>query len=237
MAIFNLNKIKVISFDAFNTLLNDKNSHPIACQLILDHFNKKDINVDEFHKEWDSLINDGWRNLNNKDQKFLTQKIFFLKATKKLFNKYKLQGDPSYALKIWFDLLNDIELFAEVPETLDKIKNKGYKIVISSNIDNDFLYDKLKKFNIQNKFDHIFTSENLQAYKPNKIFFNKILDNLNINHNEIIHVGDSQFADIFGAKNSGIYAVYINRKNRKIKENIPSPDLEINNLHELLNYL
>lgn len=233
-------KIKIISFDAFNTLFNAKSYHEDACKIILDLYTEKrnrKIDVYEFHKRWDQLIINGWERLNDIDQEFKTQKEFFLDTIIQLFNEYDIQGDPKKALQIWYDLLENIELFEEVPEVLDIIKDKGYPIMILSNIDNDFLYNNLKKFSLTNKFDYIFTSENLKAYKPHIRIFKKVLTHIQLNSNEILHIGDSQYADVFGAKNAGFYAAYLNRKNSPLKKHIPKPDLIINNLKELLKFI
>ena len=234
---FNPKKIRVVSFDVFDTLLNAKNYHVDACKIILERFNATHINVDEFHQYWDLLIGNAWEKLNDINQEFLTQKEFFLNVVEQLFLEYNISGDPKVALQIWWDLLDEIKLFEEVPEVLEKLKEKGYIVVILSNIDNDFLYKKLEEFNIKNKFDYIFTSEDLRSYKPNSIIFQKVLNRLQINSNEIIHIGDSQHADILGSKNLGFYSVYINRKNRKIKNLIPLPDFNIKSLREILNIL
>jgi len=233
----NKDKIKVVSFDAFNTLFDAKTYHIDACNIILKKLGALDINVIEFHQDWDLFITEGWKKLNDIDQGFLSQKDFFLKTTEQLFEKYNLKGNPEEALQIWYNLLNGIELFDEVPEVITEIKKKGYITIILSNIDNDFLFDLLDRFNLKNKFDHIFTSEDLRSYKPNAVIFKKVLLALQLDGNEIVHIGDSQIADVLGAKNSGFKVIYINRKNKSLKKSIPYPDLIISNLREILNYL
>jgi len=230
-------KIKVVSFDAFDTLFNAKNFHVEASKIILQKLNATWIDVNEFHEKWDLLIMNQWEQLSGDECNFKTQDIFFLEVIDRLFCEYNLSGDSKEALKIWFDLLEGIELFEEVPTVLKSIKEKGYSIIILSNIDNEFLYKKLADFNIETYFDQIFTSENLKSYKPNPHIFNKVLETMQINPDQIIHVGDSQHADIYGAKNFGIMAVYINRKNRALKKSIPTPDFMIKNLNELLTIL
>jgi 2-haloacid dehalogenase/putative hydrolase of the HAD superfamily len=233
-----LTTIKVISFDVFNTLFDARNYHPTACELILGDLNVRDrIDPNEFHKKWDELIGKGWEELNDENQSFLPQRVFFKNTLVELFEIYNLKGDPDRSIDIWYNLLEDITLFEEVPKVLNEIKSKGYSQIIISNIDNDFLYHRLSKFQIKDYFDHIFTSENLKSYKPNPIIFNKVLKLLKLKPNEIIHIGDSQKADVLGAKNLGMYAIYVNRKNRNLENSIPPPDFMARDLSDILNIL
>ncbi|TFF90982.1 MAG: HAD family hydrolase [Promethearchaeota archaeon] len=233
-----LKKVIVVSFDVFNTLFDARNYHDTACRLILQKMKVLDkIDPKEFHKNWDKLINKGWEELNDIDKTFLPQRVFFKNSLIDLFEMYNLKGNAEEAIDIWYNLLEDIELFNEVPMVLNAIKNKGYNQIIISNIDNDFLFQRLSKFKLKDHFDHIFTSESLKSYKPNPIIFKKVLELLELEPEEIIHIGDSQRADILGAKNVGLPTVYINRKNKNLDNSIPTPDFIIRDLKELLNIL
>ena len=48
MSKIDVNKIRVVSFDAFNTLFNAKNYHVDACNIILKKYNGNHINIDKF---------------------------------------------------------------------------------------------------------------------------------------------------------------------------------------------
>jgi 2-haloacid dehalogenase len=51
---------------------------------------------------------------------------------------------------------------------------------------------------------------------------------------EVLHVGDSQRADVVGAKRAGMLAAWLNRRSHKLRPGIPIPDYEITNLRDLL---
>jgi FMN phosphatase YigB (HAD superfamily) len=82
-------------------------------------------------------------------------------------------------------------------------------------------------------FNGIYTSEKMKAYKPSKIFFEKILKKINFNKDEILFIGDSIEDDIIGANSVGLRTVLINRKNNpKYMGNEAS--YLIKNMYELL---
>ncbi|MBD3228342.1 MAG: HAD-IA family hydrolase [Candidatus Lokiarchaeota archaeon] len=238
MSKLDLKKIKVVSFDVFNTLFDARSYHSTACELILKKLNTiEKISPKEFHRKWDELIAKGWEELNDVDRAFLPQRIFFKNTLIDLFETYNLSGDPEESIEIWYNLLENIELFEEVPSVLDAMKDKGYTQIILSNIDNDFLFSRLSKFKLKKHFDYIFTSENLKSYKPNPIIFKKVVKHLQLKPEEIVHIGDSQSADVLGAKKAGMYAIYVNRKNRNLDSSIPKPDFMVKNLRDLLDIL
>ncbi len=62
--------------------------------------------------------------------------------------------------------------------------------------------------------DKIYTSENLKCYKPNILFFKKVLDDNGLKPKEVLFVGDSVSDDILGPKALGIKTVLVNRSEK-----------------------
>ena len=62
--------------------------------------------------------------------------------------------------------------------------------------------------------DKIYTSENLKCYKPNMLFFKKILEDNGLEPKEVLFVGDSVSDDILGPKALGIKTVLVNRSEK-----------------------
>jgi FMN phosphatase YigB (HAD superfamily) len=54
---------------------------------------------------------------------------------------------------------------------------------------------------------------------------------------EVLYVGDSQSADILGAKNAGMPVAWVNRDGSPLREGVPQPDHEIASLSDLLELL
>ena len=91
-------------------------------------------------------------------------------------------------------------------------------------------------FNLKYLFNGIYTSEKIKAYKPSKIFFEKILKKIKFNKDEILFIGDSLEDDIIGANNVGLKTVLIDRKNnyQYIKN---EANYLIKDMYELINII
>jgi FMN phosphatase YigB (HAD superfamily) len=80
----------------------------------------------------------------------------------------------------------------------------------------------------------VFTSEYLKVYKPEKEFYQLILDELKMQPEEVIFVGDSLADDVFGPASLGIKTIWINRKNLKYDPIEFQPLYQIHTLSQLL---
>ena len=70
--------------------------------------------------------------------------------------------------------------------------------------------------------------------KPSSLIFKKIADDFNLKANQIVHVGDNLFTDIFGAKKIGINTIHINKRKSVLKGLNFSPDYTVKDISELL---
>jgi len=105
----------------------------------------------------------------------------------------------------------------------------NYKIILSSD-SNHTMVDTLIK-NIP--ACEIFISDDLSAYKSgfDGAFFKTVLNKMNADPDEILHIGDSS-ADIIGARNAGIRSCWLNRENRTWNHTF-KPDYTITSLSEI----
>ena len=72
--------------------------------------------------------------------------------------------------------------------------------------------------------------------KPDRRIFEFALFRSGCQPEEVLHVGDSLENDVFGANNSGLRSVWLNRKHSRNETGI-TPDLEVSNLFDLLEWL
>ena len=127
---------------------------------------------------------------------------------------------------------NKNKLLAQVyPETiavLEDLKKEKYKLAIISNCPFDSVEPVLEKFDLAKYFDAIILSWEAGKLKTGKDFFEDTLKKLKIKKkDDAIVVGDSIPTDIEGAKNAGLRAILVDRK-----ESRDHPD-KICNLNEL----
>jgi putative hydrolase of the HAD superfamily len=208
--------IKIISFDLDGTLVKSTYSDKVWLQgLPILYSKEKNISlkqakkyiyklyeeVGESRKEWYDI--DWW------------------------FKKFKI----NYS---WKDLLNDyrddIKLFPETVDTLEKLKGKNDLIIIS-NAKKEFVDIQLAVANIKPYFKHTFSSlSDFDLVKKTSEVYNQVLDILEIKPNEIIHVGDNFEFDYKSPKRVGIKSFYLDRNNKEKGENIIFSLSEIKNL-------
>jgi putative hydrolase of the HAD superfamily len=76
-------------------------------------------------------------------------------------------------------------------------------------------------------------SKDSKVYKPHKKIFESSLDNLEVNKDEAIFIGDNVEADYYGAKNFGMKALLIDRSDKYKLENVE----KITNLKQIEDHL
>jgi putative hydrolase of the HAD superfamily len=94
-------------------------------------------------------------------------------------------------------------------------------------------YKKIANSKIDTYFKTITNSEMAGVKKPNPMIFQHALDLAQAQKEESIMIGDCLEADVQGALDFGIEALFFNPN----KENKPENIIDINHLLELKNYL
>ena len=225
-----IRKIKALSFDMYRTLIDTRDLHEQAVREILAREGASSADPDVFHSRWDKCLDDVWLTLG--PDEFLSERDIGVESLDRTLGEFGIDGDPEAGAEIWRDKYGDADLFPEVEEVLDALAAK-YPMVVTSNVDNDDLgYARFREKKLP--FLAIITSESLRSYKPHGIIFKEALSILECQPEEVLHVGDSQIADVLGARNAGMVAVWLNRRSDKLKPNIPAPDYEITDLRQLL---
>ena len=137
---------------------------------------------------------------------YLMVKYFNLDIEKGLFN--------DLFVKFLYD---EIEIVDGIEDLLLYLSDK-YKIFTASNGIYEMQENRLKKSNLDKYFDKIFVSDEIGYEKPDKKFFQKIMDLTKFSNDDLIMIGDSIKSDIIGAKNSKIKSIYFNKEDNKITD-------------------
>lgn len=137
---------------------------------------------------------------------YLMDKYFNLDIEKGLFN--------DLFVKFLYD---EIEMVDGIEDLLLYLSDK-YKIFTASNGIFKMQENRLKKSNLDKYFDKIFVSDKIGYEKPDKKFFQKIMDLTKFSNDDLIMIGDSIKSDIIGAKNSKIKSIYFNKEDKKISD-------------------
>ena len=92
---------------------------------------------------------------------------------------------------------------------------------------------KIELSGIEPAFKAVLISGAFGAAKPDVRIFHRASALLNVEPDEMLHVGDNLEADVAGALGAGMTAVWLNREGRHRDDNQPEPDHEITTLAEL----
>lgn len=105
---------------------------------------------------------------------------------------------------------------AETTALLTELSD-SYRLGIVTNGPADMTAQKLERLELVHLFpeDTIFISEVVGYHKPDKRIFEHVLTKMDVAPHETLFVGDNWVADITGAMDAGIPAVWLNRHGHK----------------------
>ena len=218
-------KPKTIVFDAYGTLF-DVNSAAEKCK-------------NKLGNKWESFAN-FWRTT----QLEYTWLRSLMKKHKDFWQITEDSLDKSMkAFKIdirmkneLLDLYKILSPYPEVKETLEKLKEKKYKLAILSNGTPDLLNELVKSNDLQNLFDDIFSIEEVKIYKPSSKVYDMPIKKYNIKKEEAAFLSANTW-DVSGGGNYGFTSVWVNR-NKNIFDNLDyKPKNEISGLNQLIDIL
>ena len=134
------------------------------------------------------------------------------------------------------DLYKILSPYPEVKETLEKLKEKKYKLAILSNGTPALLNELVKSNNLQNLFDDIFSIEEVKIYKPSSKVYDMPIKKYNIKKEDAAFLSANTW-DVSGGGNYGFSSVWVNR-NKNIFDNLDYiPKNQISELNQLLDIL
>lgn len=120
-------------------------------------------------------------------------------------------------------------LFPHAHETLQYLQSK-YTMHLISNGFRESQDIKINGTNLGGYFQNVIISEIAGANKPDKAIFQYAVDLAKASVTESLMIGDSLEADVYGALNFGMDAIYFNPAGLEKPGDVP---LQINNLKEL----
>jgi YjjG family noncanonical pyrimidine nucleotidase len=122
-------------------------------------------------------------------------------------------------------------LFDGTIEVLEYLEKK-YKLHIITNGFAEVQYKKINNSNIGKFFKTITNSEMAGVKKPNPVIFEYALNQAQANKENSVMIGDCLEADVQGALDAGLEAIFFNDKQIPVKQNIK----QVTHLLELKKY-
>lgn len=133
--------------------------------------------------------------------------------------------------ELWWRF-SQVEAFPDVEPTLSELKARGLKVGLVSNAFQKDLDHVLGELDLKKWFDSVVCIDSCNCAKPNKDIFLYALNQLQINPNEAVFVGNSITQDYDGAFAVGIRPFLIDREQK-----FSSQYNTINSLTDLLTIL
>ena len=123
-------------------------------------------------------------------------------------------------------------------EALDIMKNLGLRLAVVTNGIADTQREKLERFGLTERFEHIFIDTEIGYSKPDPRIFEYALDKMQLQAEDVWMIGDNIRWDVGGPQQIGITGVWINSKQVVIpKEYEIVPDLHCDSLLEVAEVL
>ncbi|MCL4241402.1 MAG: HAD family hydrolase [Dehalococcoidia bacterium] len=136
--------------------------------------------------------------------------------------------------RYWDEQSNRMKLFDDALETLDRLRDAGFRLALLTNGPAEMQRWKLGRFPIAERVDVVVIEGEFGHGKPDARVFQHALASVGANPDEAWHVGDNLYADIRGAQGAGIHATWIHRDRLELKDDAPAvPDRVIGHLAEL----
>jgi 2-haloacid dehalogenase len=129
-------------------------------------------------------------------------------------------------------LYKTLDVFPEVPATLEQLKSSGLKTAILSNGSPEMLLSAARGTGIMHLLDAVLSVEQVGIYKPHPSVYKIAVDSLSIAAQEICFVSSNAW-DAHGASAFGLKVIWCNRYGQG-QEILPgAPDVEISTLAQI----
>jgi len=141
--------------------------------------------------------------------------IDLLKIFEKLFELKGIHPDTMQlrdsAYKFRKVSTEHLNLYDGVIELLEGLKDAGKGVYLLSNAQESFTVPEMDELDILKYFDGIMISSEEGVCKPQRQFFEKLMEKYHLRPEECLMVGNDKISDMLGAKNVGIDGLYIHQ--------------------------
>lgn len=132
--------------------------------------------------------------------------------------------------------MEDIEIIEGVEETLKSLHDKGYLLAIVSADDNASMDLFIDKYGIREYFDKIITSDSSDYHKPQKELVQLIMDELNVEKEDTMMVGDTEM-DVELGQNAEVRKIVGVLSGSGDAQDLRNADIVLNSVAEIVDRL
>jgi putative hydrolase of the HAD superfamily len=226
-----MNPIQVITFDAGGTLLYPFPSvGEVYAELAAAHglkTNSVQLQT-QFHQAWKEAHEKPRIGISEASEKNWWRGV--VRRTFRDVEAFENFESLFEALWLAFGEAHRWRLHDRALETLNRLREKGFRLAILSNWDCR-LRSLLEGLELMDYFDHCLISSEVGYEKPNSEIFRRAESCFQANPHQILHVGDSEYHDERGARSAGWHWVLVTHQMET-----PQSIHRIRNLSELLSH-
>lgn len=197
----NLDRIEVLTFDCYGTLIDWESGMLKALQSILraHHIQLDEKSILERFALFESELEQG---------EYRKYRLILQGVVQRFGEEFGF--NPTTAeLNALADSIQNWHPFSDTVEALKALKQR-FKLVILSNIDDDLFAFSAQHLVVP--FDLIVTAEQVKSYKPSKQNFKAAIQRIGVSPEKILHVACSVYHDIVPASSLGLLTVWVNRR-------------------------
>lgn len=241
-------------FDLYGTLVDirtDEESWELWSKMsMLYQYRGANYTPKELHDAYAAEVKNAYHQLQDQEDKedvFASREIQIEYVFQALFSKKGIDVSISEARQIGeaFRAFSTfyVKEYKGAKELLSSLREKGKKVYLLSNAQESFTMGELRMLGLIPYFDGILISSDCGYKKPDKRFYQSLINKYNIDVTKAIMTGNDYESDILGAANVGLDTCYIAsnlspEKDKKIVDKEAATiELDHMDLHRLRNIL
>ena len=132
------------------------------------------------------------------------------------------------ALEVFFSARNRVEFYDDVRPALARLRSR-YRLFAVSNGNAD-----LQRCGLGDLFAGHVTASAAGAAKPDARIYAALLKMAGVGAARVLHIGDDPLADVVGATQAGMQAVWLNRDSREWPNSLAAPARTVSTLAEII---
>ena len=131
------------------------------------------------------------------------------------------------AFEVFYQARQQITLYDDVAPVLDALKRQ-YRMTALTNGN-----ASIHETGVSHWFEFSVSAAEVGYQKPHPLFFETMLDKAGLAADEVLHIGDDPYRDIFGAFDAGIRSIWVNRTGQSWRSDGYQADRNIKTLSAL----
>ena len=210
-------KIEALTFDWYGTLANHRHKRGRG-RLFSEYLASPGLQSAPWDRSVLNKVFDYYGGSYKVESSGAEKRTFWIQFTRLHFEQSQVSGATASQAEVHATAIRDIfgsacfEVYADVQPVLHALKQRGLRLAVVSNWHRG-LDSFCHEMNLSNLLDIVISSSDIGIEKPDSRLFNEVVYRLQLEADQVVHVGDSPVDDFSGAVAAGLRAILIDRGN------------------------